>query len=174
MNVQAKVTNQKEKKAPRKTDFAKKLNNATREAHYKPKIEQTKYVKTFDTFSAGVDAMVGSSPAIDELLSNNGLVFDGKLGFTVDNAMQAMLNIFTKNMPSFSERKNIHYDLSISANKCSIKTDKFVSFGWYIKTNWKDGVPESSYIFHVIIFGENEDLVNSLLDTGWEEEVYKK
>lgn len=145
-----------------------KKSYSNTERRNKVKIEQKKYIKTFDSFSDGMNALLNSSSDIEDILSK---VNESDRIFDIEGAKMAILDIFVNNMPSLNRRENLHYDISMSANKCSIKTDRFVSFGWYIKRNGKN----YEYIFHITVFGTNNDqLVEVLLDNGWEVDTYKK
>jgi hypothetical protein len=149
------VTNQREKK----------------EFKPKQKIEQTKYIKTFQNFEDGIKEMINFSGDIDDLLRDSAYEI-----YNPDGAMAAVLEVFTSHMPSSITRENLHYDINLSANRCSLKTDRFLSFGWFIKsTRQQDNTYKVEYIFQIITFGERQDaLAESLLNAGWVKDTYNK
>lgn len=137
----------------------------------RPRIQQVRYVKIYDNFINGLDAMLDICPVISELFRE----VNEYPPVSIDNAMDIMLNIFTNHIPSFDTKNNMHYDISLSANRCSLKTDKFVSFGWYVKTiKSMDSLPDTKFIFHINVFGHNEELVRNLIDNKWKLEQYNK
>jgi len=171
--TQAKANNtKKNSQAAPNTEIAKKIMTATRETNFKPKIEQARYSKTFDSFDAGITEMANLISTIKDLFAAYGLNIE-ETEVTIDDGLKAVLSIFTDNMPCIEEHKNFHYDLSMSANKCSIKTDKYLAFGWRVKPNrLPDNTIELKYIFHIIVFGTQEELVGELVKAGWEQVEY--
>lgn len=132
------------------------------------KIEQIKYVKRFDNVFDGFSSMMNCSKDINDLTA----AVNDRVPETVDEAMDMMLSIFTGHMPSYDTKKNMHYDVNLSANKCSLKTDRYISFGWFVKNDWEQNTTE--FIFHVTVFGDKKELIEQLLNNGWEVDTYKK
>lgn len=154
-----------------KTEMSKKIKQAETESGVKPRLDQVKYVRTFDSFQAGMNEMINLSDDVCDLLRD----VDGDWN-NIDGAMGAMLQVFTDHMPSISDRSNMHYDISLSANKCSLKTDRYIAFGWYAKVNKNEDKSISvNYIFHIIVFGDKKDaLIRDITNAGWAIDTYKK
>jgi hypothetical protein len=154
-----------------RTEMSKKIKQAETESAVRAKLDQVKYVKVFDNFKTGMNEMINLSDDVCDLLRD----VPGDWS-NIEGAMDVMLKVFTDHMPSISDRTNMHYDISLSANKCSLKTDKYIAFGWYAKVNRnEDNTISVSYIFHIIVFGDKKEaLIRDISNAGWTVDTYKK
>lgn len=157
-------------------DVTKDQGNVKR----REQIKQVRYVKTYKTFGEGMNEVVQLSEKVRNLLEDIKYQ-DGEDPIqireidynSIKDVKEALLLLMDIYLPSLEERKNIHFDLSMSANKCSLKTDRYISFGWFIKRR-ADNYNTFEYVFHIILFGEKEDLSPSLLENGWIVDPYRK
>lgn len=130
----------------------------------KSNIETITFRKRFDSFTEAIDDMRRSNLVIDECIGTeeNG----------VESVYGALVDLASKYTPNPATRENMHWEFQISAKKVSIKTGKFVSFGWNIlstkNTTEDKTVYENSYNCRITLFGNNQAIAIKLLeDNGW-------
>lgn len=132
-------------------------------------IKQVKYIKSTNNFSEVIKEVIDLSTVVRDLLISVNHDMDGDN--SIKSVKRSLVAAILDNMPSIETKQNIHFDINLSANKCSFKTDKFISFGWFIKRDRED-FNKFEYIFHIIVFGDNDEFVSTLTENGWEVDPY--
>ena len=91
----------------------------------------TTYKKTFEDFNQAIEGLKQQNEVIADILPND--------EYTIEEAGKAVLEAYSNNFPVLLEKKNIHWSLQLSSNRCSLKTSKSIAFGWDILYKIEDG-----------------------------------
>lgn len=130
------------------------------------RISSKRYVKTFTNFDEGAEAICQNKD-IEYFLK--GVPVD------IDSALSVIVDLAFEFRPIIAEKKDLLWEFQISANKVYVKTNKYVSFGWNVKSVRTENGYNTEYIFNVVLYGDNNSEFESyLLDTGWTEDVKEK
>lgn len=158
-----------------------KSNNKNGNYNNKPVVKKApissrKFVKSFTDFFDGIESIKSASLTVFDLLAEyqtDNVASKAVEDLTKDDIIETIMNIAVNHMPLPVEKKNILWEFTIAGNRCMIKTDKFVSFGW--QTRIISGNEVNT--FTMVVFGEGksqEDTINNLIADGWEEVESKK
>lgn len=150
----------KDKNFKNKKNFNKGDKPVRREKH---KMTILTYEKSFETLKDMVDALLPLHPVIDkEIFKYN---YTGPKDLLLD-----VLDYYTNNVPDIVERKNLPSTLNISANKVTLKTNKFFTIGWDFKFD-ENGFAMDIYATVTVVKREknNENIDNmiKLLEENW-------
>ena len=91
----------------------------------RPKMTTTSYEKAFETFEGMIEELETLHPEFKE-------IFNGE-EVSITNAINEVLIYFNDHIPDPQQKTNIPMNVSISANRLSLKTNKFFSFEWNFK-----------------------------------------
>lgn len=124
---------------------------------------QVKYTKSFDTFEDGMEELIDILAKDTSILS---FIPSVENGYNEIDIKQDMINVVSNNVPSIYNKDNIYFDLSVSATKCSLKTNKSFAFGWFSTKDRNTG--KITYIFHTVLFGTiYDDIKIDLQNNDW-------
>ena len=143
------------------TSFKQSMKNVAKELRKNFVI--TTYKKSFDSFSAGINELREISEVAAKILG-----VEEEL--TPTTAAQKVMDEFANNFPSVEDGQNIFWSVDISASRCVIKTNDYVSFGWKYRYNRdrKTGETTISDIeMQITILQENPDITKAATDADW-------
>ena len=102
------------------------------------------YTKTFDNIQDAINGLKQQHEICNEIFPDE--------EYSLDKATTAVFNVFADNFPILEEKKNIYWTISVSSNKCSLKTDKGFGFSWVANYTIVDGVAKVDNIDVTISF----------------------
>lgn len=143
------------------TSFKQSMRNVAREMRKNFVI--TTYKKSFDDFATGINELKGISSVAANILG-----VEEEL--TPTTASQKVMDAFANHFPSVESGENIFWSVDISASKCVVKTNEYVSFGWkyrYNKDRKTGKVTISDIEMQVTILRENPEVTKAATDAGW-------
>lgn len=129
------------------------------------------FVKEINSFNDAIMELK-SIPGVMSQLTDNIIIDESSEKNTLSAAQKEMVLLFSKNMPDITERVNVFWQLTLSSNRCLLKTEKFIGFGWDLKipVNSKNGktIPTT---LKVISYNELKtiDEIVYLRENGWTE-----
>lgn len=137
----------------------------------KKKIEMQRFTKEFSDISDGIADLCDRSEYIFDLLKEcspvNALPADLK-GFT-----ETIVGIMNKYMPDKEQHKNLLWEYTLSANKISVKTDKYIGFGLQVFYNNIQGNIIKKYVLCIDVYGDRQqELIDDLTMNEWNKFVY--
>ena len=145
-------------KKPVKSNFSKSTE--------RPKVQI--FTKKFDTFKDAWKELnkIPSAPAtlLPAFCENDG---------NVTAAQNIFMNIFKDNMPNVEEGSNMFWSIGIAANRCYIKTNQYVGFGWDIEyaadKDTKQNVIKS-VLLNFVSYNQFKTVneINYVTENGWE------
>ena len=121
-----------------------------------------KFSKTSNDFVATWESLINIlPPSIQSLFSDTFAT-----PYDVTKRMAEISLIFT---PDLISRENVLWEFKISADKVLIKTDKFISFGWTIKSEKNtEGTYNITYIFEIYVIGNDDfELERKINNAGY-------
>lgn len=130
----------------------------------KPRLKVTMYEKAFETFSDMIFEFKNLHP---EFLN----IFTYADTDTSTDAANDVCEYFKTNMPNITNRTNLPMAISVSANKVSLKTNRFFSFEWSFKYDKEGNVTNLSAIITTFTKERNSDELNNMIasiqGSGW-------
>lgn len=144
----------------------------------KKRLGITNYKKQFKSFEEAIKEMVSIVPQLSDYVLKHYADEEEKT-VTIDSVYSSIADLFEEHIPNISRRENLLWEFQISANKVSIKTDKFVSFGWNIKSekivNNDCTTYQNIYNFRISLFGDewSQDVIAALNDNEWKIDIKK-
>lgn len=133
----------------------------------KTKKEIRTYKKTFQSFSDGVEELKKISTVAVDIIGN--------AKNTPEEVSMAMFNAIADNFPTISNNGNVFWSINISTNRCIIKTDKKLSFGWKMKYDYDRETRTNSIFdieFIITDFGCSNEISEKALRSGWSVESF--
>ena len=131
----------------------------------KTKIESKNFSKPFSNFYAGITEVYEMSCYLKELFEN-----------VVEPAdvYKKLAEIASDYTPNIESRENMLWEVHISGNRCHLKTNNFIGFGWQIRTVKEGEVYNSTYTFMINVIGSNPELEAQLAENYWEQNTNTK
>lgn len=123
----------------------------------------------FDDFGEGLAALCTFHEDVNDIFKcNHPDDPESHTYLEVQEAVKLALDFINTNTPDLLDKKNIHCSLNLTSNKCMIKTENFVSFGWEIFYTVEKGKAVIDYTtFTFVILNGNEELANTFVNSGW-------
>ena len=147
-------------------------NNKPKARNKKPRTDKPvvkSFKKVFDNFEDGIRELQVMYPLFNEILH-----FSEDEAITTDEASSRMLDAFCNNFPSVYS--NQFWSINVSSNRCTLKTNKRITFGWkfsyhkVVSPEYPDADVELKDIEFIInIFGDNEILEDIIKDYQWDD-----
>lgn len=147
-------------------------DNKPKARNKKPRTEKPvvkSFKKVFDNFEDGIRELQVMYPLFNEILH-----FSEDEDITTDEASNRMVDAFCNNFPSVY--LNQFWSINVSSNRCTLKTNKRIAFGWkfsyhkVVSTEYPDTDVELKDIEFIInIFGDNEILEDIIKDYQWDD-----
>lgn len=129
----------------------------------KNKMAMNKFVKvSVNDFKSGCLNLMKVLPAeVSELFSG--------VNPSPEAITKRIAELALEKTPNFTSRENILWEFKIAANKTSVKTDKYCTFGWWVKYhNHKDKEQKDvQYYFFVSIYDSDFKLEKTLKENGY-------
>ena len=132
-------------------------NNFKERPKTKQKLVVTTYTKEFEDFNAGVTELINIADPIYNLLEETECAYGSVAGF-----IDAIVEIAHNNLPNPEEKKNLHFEYFISANKVEVKTNKFINFGFRTKLDRE--TKAITYVFSVGVAGTTGEIQEAALE----------
>lgn len=134
------------------------------------KINTTHYRKQFKSFSTAILEAVNCCPALSKFLGVSADTPQNQI--SIESVYKKIVELAQEHMPNITKRENMLWEFQISANKVSIKTNDYISFGWGIKSDRVESDDNTTfqniYNFRITLFGDySEDVINNLRNNGW-------
>lgn len=143
--------------------------NNTYSSASKNRLKTTLLSKSFDKLEYGIQEIGDASDFIYDLLKKNNDA--NRLPITSGEINNTILNIAKKNIPDSEKRTNMVWEFKISAGKTTMKTDRYIQFGWTVDSkciNYDKKEYTTSYNFFVMIYGtQQSDVISQLQNAGW-------
>ena len=142
----------------------KQYNTKPNQHNQKPKAKMTitSYEKSFETFERMIEEFKTLHPEFPEIFNYEEV--------NINTAIYDVLRYFNEHIPNVQERINIPMNVSISANKLSMKTNKFFSFEWSFKYDKEGNI--SDIVAAITVFTkernyEELDAMIEILKNNW-------
>lgn len=139
---------------------------------YKNKTEKrekpviTTYEKYVTNFEEGINELAKLHPYIAEVMQFN----EGE-EVNPYYASSCMFNAFNNNYPDIEFGKNALWALNISANRCILKTNHKITFGWRLKYKYDRNTRTSEIIdVCMVITAFGDDVLtdqDKMTENGW-------
>ena len=127
----------------------------------KKKMSVTKFQLVTSNFESGMTNILNNLPKeIENLLRGS--------EHSHFEMTRKIVDVLSGKVPNFETRENVLWEFKISANKVSVKTDKYCGFGWTVKSiknayNWFS----TEYTFTVSVYGDNFEMETKLASAGF-------
>lgn len=138
------------------------------------KVEKPKpivFIKEVSTFKDAIMELKSIPGAMQQLIDNIKMDEPTEKDALIAAQKEVVL-LFSKNMPDITERLNVFWQLTLSSNRCFLKTEKYIGFGWDLKTPINNkGTKTIPTVLKVISYNELKtiDELNYLRENGWTE-----
>lgn len=146
-------------------DFRKDLKSISKQMK-KEKFQIKTYTKEFETFEEGIKELMDLNPDILSILGTD-------VPESPAEAASRMFDCVASNFPNPETGENIFWSINLSANRCVIKTNMFISFGWKLKyTKAAEGEEKNTLTdisMQISLLKENKDLTDNLTELDWKE-----
>lgn len=136
------------------------------------RMQVNNYEKEFDSFRDMVNGLVEVHPEIKNIFK-----YDDEEDVLPQYAAEDVTNYFLNNIPDVINRVNLPVSISVSANRVSLKTNKFFAIGWKFEYDENGFVTNLVARFSVFNRGKSSmELINILELRGWKviEDNYEK
>ena len=139
----------------------------------KPTMEIITFEKEFDDFGKGIKEMCEAHPYIRSIFED--AYYDTEdnpvpvENLNIDEVADLMFKEFDSNFPLINSNTE-RYSINMSANRCMLKTDKFIAFGYKFKYNNTGEVYD--IVMTVTLFGKKKDnagAFDKLEEMGWKQ-----
>lgn len=135
----------------------------------KPRIKFTRYTKLYSNFSEAVEDLCDRSEYIYDLISKYSAAESG-LPKTLKEMDRTIINIIDDKYPNklYKKGSDLLWEFTISGNRTTVKTDKYIGFGYSAYVNKiQDNIIEN-YIFSIDVYGDKQaELIDILEEMGW-------
>lgn len=142
-------------------NFKNKMKNISKEMKSAFKI--TTYTKEFESFEDGINEMCDISTYINT-------IFSGESVSTPTEASKVLYDLVAENFPDVTEGKNMFWSINMAANKCVVKTNSYISFGWTLKYKRNPETKQneiSNIKMQIAILREDADITRLANELGW-------
>lgn len=140
----------------------------------KKQVEKPKPITFIKEVSSFKDAVMElkSIPGAMQQLTDNMDIDCGSENDTLMKTQQELVSLFSSNMPNITERVNMFWQLTLSSNRCLLKTGRYIGFGWDLKVPIANKDEKTiPTVLKVISYNELKtvDEIIYLRENGWEE-----
>lgn len=147
------------------TTNTRRNNNAGK----RPRIEFTRYTKLYNDFSEAVEDLCDRSEYIYDLISKYSAAENG-LPKTLKEMDKTIVKIISDKFPNKIDKKgsDLLWEFAISGNRTTVKTDKYIGFGYSVYINKIQDNIIKNYIFSIDVYGDKQaELIDTLEEMGW-------
>lgn len=134
------------------------------EKSFKPKFTLTIYQKSFKSIESMVKEFRELHPEFSNIFSYEETVIPSQMAHDA-------LMYFANNNPDITNRTNLPLAINVSANKVSLKTNKFFSVEWSFKYDREGNISDLNASIGVFSREKNsnelEDLITNLTSYSW-------
>lgn len=132
----------------------------------KSKFYPETYITTYQDFEDAMNELRSAITVANDLIN-----FGEEDEVTVDTATESIIAAMAERVPRLIGKRNIHTSLSVSSNKCFIRTEEGIGFGWNCSYKVEDGQAVIECVDLIVtLYKPDNELVDDLLSHGWEKQ----